>query len=138
MHREQEQLRADRRAENRKLKNEFEVEIYELKAHNEELQQQMQRYNNEANQQWANLDVDEVIAKVRAQESKLHVDELERLETQIAELKKQEAEKKRKEVWKSAAKTAGQVFLGLVRVVLPIATMFTLGMPISLPGGFGL
>lgn len=122
--RQQEQLKADRRADRRKLQLEFESQLHELKAHNTELQQQ---YNEEANRRYANLSLDEVISKVRAEESKLRSEERDALEVDIAKLKA-----KPPHTWKDTAKTAGMVLLKAAQLVLPIASLITLGVPISL------
>jgi hypothetical protein len=153
VHRQQQQLKEDRRAETRRLENQFQNAMFDLKSRNEELLQnvenlqgdarrrqrekiqqeerlyELEKYNEQARKKWEGLDIDAVIAKVRAEEGKLRVDEREKLEAEIRNLQKNEASlrKGRKR------DTAVNVFFGVLRTALPIATMCTLGIPISLP-----
>lgn len=195
VHRQQEQLKADRRAETRRLENQFDNAMYELKARNEELEQtvedlrgdssqrkrervaqdqrlielesevrrrqqereaqdkrleelesdvqkrkreraaqdrrlrELEEYNRQAVQKWEGLDIDAVVAKIRAEESKLRVEEREKLEAEIQRLhlnEKQRAKGRKRD-------TAVNAFFGVLRVALPLASMFTLGIPINLP-----
>lgn len=158
VHRQQEQLKADRRAETRRLENEFENAMYELRARNEELLEdvemlqsdarrrqedrftqnerirELERYNEEARQKWEGLDIEGVIAKIRAEEGKLRAEEREKLEAEIARLRTNESQylKGRKR------DMAIQVFFGALRTALPLVSMFTLGIPITLPNFSGM
>jgi hypothetical protein len=181
--RQQEQLRADRRAEARRMQSEFEdamhalrrqndMEVSNLKDDVEELQSnlrrrerdrkaqaerfqevynmqeqrmqdiqdrsqeshalqelrmaELERYNEEARKKYEGLDIEGMIAQVRAEESKLHAEDREKLEQEIQKLQQVPATRKRD-------KLPG-VFFSVLRAALPIATLLTLGVPITLPG----
>lgn len=161
VHRQQEQLRADRRAEARRMQGEMEKarferdqEVSHLKDSIEQLQQEAHRrehkqklqferfeesstkqderikelnaYNEQARKNFEGMDIDQVIARVRASESKLRVEEREKLEAEIRKAKRPGPIKKR-------SRGTG-FFFGLLRVALPIGTLLTLGVPISMPG----
>ena len=156
MFRQQQQLRADGRDETRRLENHFENAMFELRARNEELLEdvellqgeaqrrqreraaqdqrlvQLERYNEEARKKWEGLDIEAIIAKVRAEESRLGAEEREKLEAEIERLRKNESQflKGRKR------DMAVQVFLSALRTVLPLVSIFTLGIPMGLPSMF--
>ena len=180
--RQQEQLRADRRAEARRMQGEFEDAMYALRKQNdmevsnlkddvEQLQDdvrrrehdreaqaerfqeiydaqerriqdlqdhnqesraaqeirmaELERYNEEARKKYEGLDIEGIIAKVRAEESKLHAEDREKLEQEIGKLQRVPTSRKRD-------KLPG-MFFSVLRAALPIATLLTLGVPIALP-----
>jgi hypothetical protein len=161
VHRQQEQLRADRRAETRRMQGEIEKarfernqEVSNLKESIEQLQrevsrrdhthklqferfeesstnqdvriQQLKAYNEQAQKRFEGLDIDEVIARVRADESKLRVEEREKLEAEIQKAKNSGTAKKRSK--------AITIFFNVLRVALPLGSLLTLGVPIMIPG----
>lgn len=180
--RQQEQLKADRRAEARKMQSEFEDAIYalrdknsidvsNLKSHVEQLQgeilrrecerdtqarhfeearqaqeQQMSEilkyneenrmlqeeriaelefYNDQARKKFEGLDVDDMIAHIRAEESKLRAEDREMLEAEIRKLQQGSSTKRGEQV--------PEMLFSVLRAVFPVATQLMLGIPISLP-----
>jgi hypothetical protein len=87
---------------------------------------ELERYNEEARKKYEGLDIEGMIAQVRAEESKLHAEDREKLEQEIQKLQQVPATRKRD-------KLPG-VFFSVLRAALPIATLLTLGVPITLPG----
>ncbi|KAF7189755.1 hypothetical protein HII31_08862 [Pseudocercospora fuligena] len=149
--RQQEQLKADRRSDLRRQQIEFDDVIAALRKDNARLKRKLagsnlekqweraqfnqrledfERYNQDMWQRW-NLSVDEIIAKVRVEESKLRVEDREELEHEINQLKESLAEGSRddKGSWKPRAKKAGAHFLKILRVLLPLTSLVALGLP---------
>jgi hypothetical protein len=180
--RQQEQLKADRRADARKMQSEFEdvifalrdknhIEVSKLKGHVEQLQEEMlsrecerhtqarnfeearqaqerqmsdiqkhndesrmlqeeriaelEFYNEQAQRKFEGLNVDDMIAQIRAEESKLHAEDRETLEAEIRKLRQGNSAKERDQV--------PEMLFSMLRAVLPMATQLILGIPIVLP-----
>jgi hypothetical protein len=180
--RQQEQLKADRRAEARRMQSEFEDAIYalrhkndvdvsNLKGHVEQLQGEILRrecehdtqarhfeearqaqeqqmsdiqrnnhesqmlqeeriaelefYNEQAQRKFEGLDVDDMIAQIRAEEGKLRAEDREELEAAIRKLQQGNSTRKRDQV--------PEMLFSVLRTVLPVATQLILGIPIVLP-----
>lgn len=118
IHRQQEQLKADRRAETRRMQGELQKLTFE--------RDQLKAYNEEAAKDFEGLSIDEIIARVRVKESKLRVEEREKLEAGIQKAKREGSAKKRGK--------AMNAFFHVLRLAVPVATLLTLGIPIAVPG----
>jgi hypothetical protein len=133
VHRQQEQLRYDRRAEKRRMENNFEARIRDM-----QLEMERQAKVRE-------LSFDQAVALVRANEGKIRVEERELLERKIAELSQSPAlaedggggdspgapKKGRK------AKGTSRFLFGALKVIFPVTTAALLGVPIPSPFGSG-
>lgn len=135
---EQEQLRYDRRAERRKIESEFELQKGHIRAEYERLLQEQQAHQAMLQQ----LNFDQAVALVRANESKIPIQEREELESKITELTKELNEKasdKTEPGEKPPRKLKGssKYLFKALQVVLPITTMALLGVPMFSPFGGG-
>jgi hypothetical protein len=128
---QQEQLRYDRRAERRKIESEFELRFHHMRD-------EMERRAVAEREQ---LNFDQAVALVRANEGKIPVSEREALERKIAELSKElgATSKKAKPGEPAARKKKGssRYLFRALQVVLPITSMALLGVPIPSPFGSG-
>ncbi|OQE19094.1 hypothetical protein PENSTE_c016G05331 [Penicillium steckii] len=129
INRQQEKLRADRRAEDRRRQNEFENKIHELESAN----------RNSIDEKLADFEgksFDEMLARLRANEIKLPPAQRDQLESQI-----REAEKSPELNGPTARKRRGtsKYLLPALMVLTPITSAALLGFPIFLPnmGGDG-
>jgi len=132
---QQEQLRYDRRAERRKIESEFDLRFHNMR---EELERKAAADREAMAQQ---LDFDQAVALVRANEGKIPISEREALESKIAELSKELAEKtsegKPGEIAVRKKKGSSRYLFKALQVVLPVTTMALLGVPIFSPFGSG-
>ncbi|KAF2024735.1 hypothetical protein EK21DRAFT_93857 [Setomelanomma holmii] len=129
---QQEQLRYDRRAERRKIDAQFEVRINNMR---EELERKAVEDREAMLQQ---MNFDQAIALVRANEDKISVSERDALEHKIAELSKKLAEESTSGGTMVRKKKGGiQYLVDALKLILPVTTMALLGVPIFLPFGEG-
>ncbi|KAF1844827.1 uncharacterized protein K460DRAFT_310767 [Cucurbitaria berberidis CBS 394.84] len=140
--RQQEQLRYDRRAERRKIESEFGLQMHQMR---EEYERRALAEREAQQVMLQQLNFDQAVALVRANESKIPVREREELERKIAELSKElnsmSANKTKPE--KSGVRTerkkkgSSRYLFKALQVVLPVTTMALLGVPIFSPFGGG-
>lgn len=145
VHRQQEQLRADRRAEQRRITNDCGAMIWSLKQQIQQIQEKDQERDEDLKRKDQRLqglekviaqqvkDVremsfEQVVAQVRANESKLGIEDREQLEAKIKELSRRPEIKKR-----TKRKKFGRFLVGALQVAFPATTMALLGFPIPLP-----
>ncbi|CAO2648332.1 Nn.00g075990.m01.CDS01 [Neocucurbitaria sp. VM-36] len=140
--RQQEQLRYDRRAERRKIESEFGHQLHGIREEYE----RRARAEREAHQAMLQqLNFDQAVALVRANEGKIPVQEREELERKIAELSKElnklsaNTTKPGKSGVRPERKKSGssRYLFRALEVALPITTMALLGVPIFSPFGGG-
>jgi hypothetical protein len=127
---QQDQLRYDRRAERRNIE-----------SLREEIEQRAKQDREAMLQQ---LDFDQAVALVRANEGKIGLSEREALERKIAELSKELADRSQTEESGEPDEPAARKKKGSSRylfralqVILPVTTMALLGVPIFSPFGSG-
>lgn len=136
--RQQEQLRADRRAEQRRMMNDFQAKTWSLEQQIQERDQDMKQKDQKF-REWERkiaqqveevreMSFEQAVAQVRANESKLRIEEREQLEAKIKELSKRPEIKKR-----SKSGKFGKYLIGALQVAFPATTMALLGFPIPLP-----
>lgn len=144
---EQEQLRYDRRAERRKIESDFGLQMHQMREEYERRALAEQKATQAMLQQ---LNFDQAVALVRANEGKIPVREREELESKIAELSQElnkiAAERvdsqngkkpgKNEDVERKKKGSSRYLFKAL-QVVLPVTTMALLGVPIFSPFGSG-
>ncbi|KAK5719923.1 hypothetical protein LTR15_007196 [Elasticomyces elasticus] len=114
---------------------EHEARIEELHVYNQQTRAtheqrlaELQRYNERAEAKFEGLDIDGIIAKVRAEESRLRPGERAKLEEEIENVQKTAKDMKR-------GRFVG-IFFSVLRAALSIASLVTLGVPIVSPGAF--
>ncbi|KAI9866987.1 MAG: hypothetical protein M1813_000385 [Trichoglossum hirsutum] len=138
VHRQQEVMKAERRADRRRMEYQWEDKFNQLQSQIDLRQTATidqhthRRSNSQPHQQVGSyeLDLDWVASIMRANESKIRPEE-----RVVVELKIQEAAKQEKGPSKLQKKKVGQFLLRSLQVVLPVTTMALLGFPITLPGG---
>jgi hypothetical protein len=132
---QQEQLRYDRRAERRSIVSDYDSRLNEMRAEFE------RRAKEDREAMMRQLDFDQAVALVRANEGKITVSEREALERKIAELSKELAESsKDAEPGEPAVrkkKGSSRYLFKALQFVLPVTTMALLGVPIFSPFGSG-
>ena len=134
IHRQQAQLKAERRADRRRLENQLsqfsEQRIDYLPNDNSQRGQNTRPPGSLAPQvTFRENDLDWVVSVMRANESKIKPEE--RL---VLELKIEEATKEKQKLSKKlSSKQLGRVLLRAVQVALPVTTMALLGFPSFLP-----
>lgn len=127
VHLQQEQLKADRRAEARLMQIKFDdqaLAFEKQKGESDEIIKTLRKHNEQAVKRFEGLDIDAAIARVRAEESKIRAEERETLEAEIQKMKKTSGRKR---------DVAADVFFKVLNVALPMSTLLLLGVPIPLP-----
>ncbi|KAF2131053.1 hypothetical protein P153DRAFT_287352 [Dothidotthia symphoricarpi CBS 119687] len=132
---QQEQLRYDRRAERRKIESDYELRMTSMRDEYE------RRALADREAMLQQLDFDQAVALVRANEGKIPVSERDELEGKIAELSKklaQASEKIRPGDGPARKKKGSSRYLfKALQLVLPVTSMALLGVPIFSPFGGG-
>lgn len=131
VHRQQEQLRAERRAHQRRLEIEYGDRIKNLEHQMTDRRGggfSEYRGGPSEYQTMREVDFDVIVSRMRANESKIKPEE-----RVMVELKIQEAAKESRS--KQNGKKVGKFLLQSLRVALPVTTMALLGFPLHLPGG---
>ncbi|KAJ5176313.1 uncharacterized protein N7482_002190 [Penicillium canariense] len=133
VYRQQEQLRAERRAEDRKRQHEFEVHFKRLEDLSQGQGQSIDWERQSAELQ--EMSFNELVGKIRANEIKITAEDRDRVEEVIAQVQKRSELKS-----SSGRKRRGtaKFLLAALKVILPVATMGFLGVPIPFPFDFGL
>lgn len=128
LQKQQEQLKYDRRAEKRKMDNEFEIRLADMQLKMEQRPSLQPKVGDTSFEQ--------AVALIRANESKIRTEEREKLEKKIIELKKENNTTKKKSGGKR--KMTAKVLVGALKVILPTTTMALLGFPVPFPFGNSL
>ena len=128
VHRQQEQLRYDRRAEKRKMEIEFDARMEEIQRKVEMDRQAKVR----------DLNFDQAVALVRANESKIRPEDRELLESRIAELSRMPGLANTSGDTPERKKRGSSRYLfDALKVIFPLVTTVLLGLPIPSPFGSG-
>ncbi|KAI9675987.1 MAG: hypothetical protein M1822_008373 [Bathelium mastoideum] len=123
LQKQQEQLKYDRRAEKRKMENEFETRLADMQLEMAQHQSQQLKVGD--------VSFEQATALMRANESKIRTEEREELEKKIAELTKKNKAVKKKSGGKR--KMTAKVLVKALQVILPATTIALLGFPIPFP-----
>ncbi|KAJ5081980.1 hypothetical protein N7532_011023 [Penicillium argentinense] len=129
--RQQEQLRAERRAEDRRRQNDLEMHLKRLEDLSMESNVDWEKHSSELQE----MSFDELVSKIRANEIKVKADDRDKVEKIIEEVKKSsELSSSSRRKMKGTAKF---LLSALLKVVVPVTSLCLLGVPISFPFDFG-
>ncbi|CRL21568.1 GTP-binding protein, HSR1-related [Penicillium camemberti] len=125
IYRQQEQLRAERRAEDRKRQNDYENHIQRIESIS-----RVSLLERESTSDFRDMSFDELVARIRANEIKVNAQNRDKVEEMISETQQSP------DLSNSASrkkKGTSRYLLRALKVLTPIVSMALLGVPIMLP-----
>ncbi|CAG7925016.1 unnamed protein product [Penicillium olsonii] len=125
IYRQQEQLRAERRAEDRKRQNDYENHLQRMESISK-----ISLLDRESASDMRDMSFDELVAKIRANEIKINAQDRDKVEALIAEA--QQSSDLSNAATRKKKGTSRYLFKAL-RVLAPIVSMALIGVPIVLP-----
>lgn len=126
IHRQQEQLRAERRADDRRRKNEFDLQIQKMQSFSTTNLSEPPRTHVDVQ----DMSFDDLVAKIRANEIKIKPEDRDKVEKVIRDT---ETRDELGSSMKRRAKGTAKILARVLQVAVPVVSLTFLGVPIFLP-----